>query len=117
MAYRVWSASANTAQLKTVVGQTGTAWSLIKTKCAVHHPIGIRKLQGCGHIVGAAVPRATTLGDTAIALEMTIDDVNQIVIAIREDILQTEEITTDDDRIMFCLKKKLEEEVRKYAVP
>jgi hypothetical protein len=107
VAYRVSNENASTAQPKTVVGLTGTAWFLIKTRCAAHRQIGVKSPRGRGHTVAVAVLTEKLLRDVTMtngvmtASEMgtgTATEIEtEIVIVAETDIPPTGETTIDDD--------------------
>lgn len=100
-AYRVWNENASTAQLRTVAGLTGTAWSLTKTRCAAHHQIGVRNRRGHGHTVAVAARTEELLRDVTMTNGvMTATKTGTgivIVIVVETDTPPTEETTIDDD--------------------
>lgn len=107
MAYRVSNENANTAQLKIVAGLTGTAWFLIKTRCAARRQIEVKSRRGRGHTAAVAALTGEALQDvmmtsgvmtsskmgTGIVTEIEIE----IVIVVETNISPTEETTIDDD--------------------
>ncbi|PCH07127.1 Nucleotide-binding, alpha-beta plait [Penicillium occitanis (nom. inval.)] len=109
VAYRVSNENANTAQLKIVAGLTGTAWFLIKTRCAAHHQIEVKSRRGRGHTAAVAALTGEVLQDvmmtsgvmtgskmgTGIVTEIETEIV--IVIVFKTSIPPTEETTVDDD--------------------
>ncbi|GAM43512.1 hypothetical protein TCE0_050r18384 [Talaromyces pinophilus] len=109
VAYRVSNENANTAQLKIVAGLTGTAWFLIKTRCAAHRQIEVKSRRGRGHTAAVAALTGEVLQDvmmtsgvmtgskmgTGIVTEIETEIV--IVIVFKTSIPPTEETTVDDD--------------------
>lgn len=105
MAYRVSNENANTAQLKIVAGLTGTAWFLIKTRCAARRQIEVKSRRGRGHTAAVAALTGEALQDvmmtsgvmTGSKMGTGIEIEIEIVIVVETNISPTEETTIDDD--------------------
>lgn len=117
MVYRVSNENANTARLKIVAGLTGTAWFLIKMRCAAPHQIGVKNPRGSDHIVAVTVAVAVLNGEfltnvmmssglmTTTKMETGIETETEteIVIEVERDIPPTGETMIDDDRRLHIL--------------